>query len=75
MAGGFVPGVLLAVPGVYIIVGKILTETYIKYRFYPVVYLLFAVLGSAAAVLVPWTAYAIMDRRENFLSRIRACRE
>ena len=75
MAGGFVPGVLLAVPGVYIIVEKILTETYIKYRFYPVIYLLFTVLGSAAAVLVPWTAYAIMDRRENFLSRIRACRE
>lgn len=74
MAGGFVPGVLLAVPGVWVLIEKLLLEPYIKYHFYPGIYLAFAVLGCAAAVLVPWAAYKAMDRKEDLLCRIRACR-
>lgn len=75
MAGGFVPGVLVTVPGVWVLIERLLMEPYIEYHFYPVVYLMFAVLGCAVAVLVPWVAYRVMDRKEDFLYRIRACRE
>ncbi|MDE7187453.1 MAG: ABC transporter permease [Lachnospiraceae bacterium] len=75
MAGGFVPGVLMTVPGVWVLVEKLLAEPYIKYHFHPVIYLAFAVFGCAVAVLVPWIAYRMMDRKENFLSRIRTCRD
>lgn len=73
--GGFVPGLLITVPGVYILLEKILMESFIKYCIYPFVYLLFALAGGAAAVLVPWITYRKMDRRENFLERLRSCRE
>ncbi|MDE6845584.1 MAG: ABC transporter permease [Lachnospiraceae bacterium] len=72
MAGGFVPGVLMTVPGVWVLIEKLLLEPYIKYHFYPVIYLMFAVLGCAVAVLVPWAAYKMMDRKDDFLHRIRA---
>ena len=75
IAGGFVPGCLLAVFGVYAIINMVLQESYIAYHFYPHIYLLFAVLGSAVAVLVPLAAYRQMDRKEKFLYRIRSCRE
>ena len=75
MAGGFVPGVLLAIPGVWVLIEKLLQESYIKYHFYPVIYLMFAVLSCAVAVLVPWVSYKVMDRKEGFLYRIRACRD
>lgn len=75
MAGGFVPGCLLAVFGVYAMINMVLQESYIAYHFYPHIYLLFAVLGSAVAVLVPLAAYRQMDRKEKFLYRIRSCRE
>lgn len=71
MAGGFVPGVLLTVPGVYILIEKVLTESYITYHFYPLIYTLFALLGCAAAVMVPLIAYKMMDQKGNFLERIR----
>ncbi len=75
MAGGFVPGCLLAVFGVYAMINMVLQESYIAYHFYLHIYLLFAVLGSAVAVLVPLAAYRQMDRKEKFLYRIRSCRE
>ena len=75
MAGGFVPGVLVTVPGVWVLIERLLMAPYIEYHFYPVVYLMFAVLGCAVAVLVPWAAYRVMDRKEDFLYRIRVCRE
>ena len=75
MAGGFVPGVLLAVPGVYVLIEKLLMEPYITYQVYPGIYLLVAILGGVLAFLTPQIAYRMMDRRENFLQRIRACRE
>ncbi len=53
----------------------VLQESYIAYHFYPHIYLLFAVLGSVVAVLVPLAAYRQMDRKEKFLYRIRSCRE
>lgn len=70
--GGFIPGVLFTVPGVYVLLEKVLLVPYIKYHIYPSVYFLFALLGGAAAVLVPWISYERMDRRENFLERIRS---
>lgn len=73
--GGFIPGVLFTVPGVYVLLEKVLMVPYIKYHIYPSVYLLFALLGGTAAVLVPWISYERMDRRENFLERIRLYRE
>lgn len=72
MAGGFVPGILLTVPGVRVLIDRFLAEPYIQYHFYPVIYLLFAALGILTAVLVPWAAYKMMDRKEDFLCRIRA---
>lgn len=75
IAGGFFPGCLLAVFGVYAIINMVLQESYIAYHFYPHIYLLFAVLGSVVAVLVPLAAYRQMDRKEKFLYRIRSCRE
>ena len=75
MAGGLVPGALLSIPGVYFFVEKALMMPFIEYHFYPAIYLLFAVLGGASAVLVPWISYRVMDRKEDFLTRIRACRE
>lgn len=73
MAGGFVSGILLAVPGVWFLIENLLRQPYIKYEIYPGIYLVFAMVGCAAAVLVPWTAYGLMDRKENFLDRIRGC--
>lgn len=73
--GGFATGVLITIPGVYILLEKVLMEPYIKYHMYPYVYFLFALLGSGAAVLVPWIFYKRMDSKENFLERIRSCRE
>lgn len=73
--GGFVPGVFISIPGVYLLLEKVLAEPYIKYHIYPFVYLLFALFGAMAAVLVPWISYQRMDRREKFLDRIRSCRE
>lgn len=75
LAGGFVQGVLLAVPGVYFLLEKVLREPCITYRFYSGIYLLFAVSGCAVAVLTPWISYRMMDRRENFLYRIRSCKD
>ena len=75
MAGGFVPGCLMAVFGVYAIINMVLQESFIAYHFYLHIYLLFAVLGSTVAVLVPIVAYRQMDRKEKFLYRIRSCRE
>lgn len=75
MAGGLVPGALLSVPGVYIFLEKALMLPFIEYHFYPAIYLLFAVLGGISAVLVPWISYRVMDKKEDFLIRIRACRE
>ncbi len=75
MAGGFVPGCLLAVFGGYAIINMILQKSYIAYHFYLHIYLLFAVLCSAVAILVPLAAYRQMDRKEKFLYRIRSCRE
>lgn len=74
MAGGFVPGALLSMSGVRVLIDRLLAEPYIQYHFYPGIYLLFAALGTAAAVLVPWAAYTVMDRKEDFLCRIRMCR-
>lgn len=71
MAGGFVPGCLLSFFGVYWLIGRYLQEPYIVYHFYPHIYMLFAVAGSAAAVLVPFIAYRQMNRKEGFLYRIR----
>ena len=73
--GGLIPGVLITVPGVYFLLEKVLMAPYIKYHIYPLVYLLFVLLGGAAAILVPWISYERMDRRENFLERICSCRE
>ncbi|MCM1257868.1 MAG: ABC transporter permease [Roseburia sp.] len=70
--GGYIPGVLFTVPGVYFLLEKVLLMPYIKYHIYPSVYLLFALLGGAAAVLAPWISYERMNRRENFLERIRS---
>lgn len=75
MAGGFVPGCLLSVFGDYVMINMILQESYIAYHFYLHIYLLFAVLGSAVAVLASLAAYRQMDRKEKFLYRIRSCRE
>ena len=75
MAGGLVPRALLSIPGVCIFLEKALMIPFIKYRFYPSIYLLLAVLGGFSAILVPWISYRAMDRREDFLTRIRACRE
>ncbi|MCM1121165.1 MAG: ABC transporter permease [Eubacterium sp.] len=75
IAGGFVLGVVTSVPGIWVLIEKLVQESYITWRFYPWIYLVFAVLGAAAAVLVPWAVYKVMDRRENFLARIRECRE
>lgn len=73
--GGLIPGVLITVPGVYILLEKVLMAPYIKYHIYPMVYLLFVLLGAVTAILVPCVSYQRMDRRENFLERIRSCRE
>lgn len=75
MAGGFVSGCVLAALGVYALICRILQEPYITYHFYLRIDFLFAVLGCAAAVLVPITAYRMMDRKQKFLDRIRSCRE
>ena len=71
MAGGFVPGMVLAVPGVYILIDKVLAQPYITYHVYPFVYILFAVLLCAVAILVPRGAYRMMERKQNFLGRLR----
>lgn len=75
MAGGFMLGCLLSGFGVYALINMVLQEPYIEYHFYLRIYLLFAVLGIAVAVLVPLAAYRQMDRKEKFLYRIRSCRE
>lgn len=75
MAGGFVSGCVLAALGVYVLICRILQEPYITYHFYLRIDLLFAVLGYAVTVLVPITAYRMMDRKQKFLDRIRSCRE
>ena len=75
MAGGLVPGVLISVPGVYVLLEKVLMLPFIEYHFYPAIYLLFAMLGGISAVLVPRISYRVMDKKEDFLTRIRACRE
>ena len=75
MAGGFVSGCILAAFGVYALICMVLQEPYITYHFYLRIDLLFAVLGSAVAVLVPLAAYRQMDRKQKFLDRIRSCRE
>lgn len=75
MGGGLVPGALLSILGVYFLLEKVLMLSFIEYHFYPAIYLLFAMLGGISAVLVPWISYRVMDRREDFLTRIRACRE
>lgn len=72
MAGGFVPGCFLSIYGVYALINRFLQEPYIGYHFYLRIYLLFAVAGCAAAVLVPLIAYRQMNRKEGFLYRIRA---
>ena len=75
MGGGLVPGVLLSILGVYVLLEKVLMLPFIEYHFYPAVYLLFAMLGGISAVLVPCISYRVMDKKEDFLTRIRACRE
>ena len=75
MGGGLVPGALLSVLGVYVLLEKVLMLPFIEYHFYPAIYLLFAMLGGISAVLVPWISYRVMDKKEDFLTRIRACRE
>lgn len=70
MAGGFVPGALLSVPLVWLLSERLLAAPYIQYRFYPQIYLAFALLFSAAAIVTPWAACHLMDRRENFLERL-----
>lgn len=75
MAGGFVSGCVLAALGVYALICMVLQEPYITYHFYLRIDLLFAVLGCAAAILVPITAYRLMDRKQKFLDRIRSFRE
>lgn len=75
MAGGFVPGCILAVFGVYAAINMLLREPYITYRFYLRIDLLFVVAGAAVAVLAPLAAYRRMDRKEKFLDRIRSGRE
>lgn len=75
MAGGFVSGCILSAFGVYALICMVLQEPYITYHFYLRIDLLFAVLGCAAAVFVPITAYRMMDRKQKFLDRIRSCRE
>lgn len=71
MAGGFVPGLTLAVPGVFILIEKVLAQPYITYHIYPFVYILFAVLLCAVVILVPRGAYRMMERKQNFLGRLR----
>lgn len=75
MAGGLVPGILLSVPLVRFLVERVVQAPYIRYRFDPLIYLMFAALAAAAAILVPQIVYRVMDRRENFQERIRSCRE
>lgn len=75
MAGGFVPGCILAALSVYMLICLVLQEPYITYHFYLRIDLLFAVLGCVAAVLVPITAYRMMNRKQKFLARIRSSRE
>ncbi|MFP3153730.1 FtsX-like permease family protein [Lachnospiraceae bacterium ZAX-1] len=75
MAGGTILGCVISIPCTYLVVEKELIFYSIHYRFYPAIYLLFAFIGIAAAVLVPCIAYLHMDKKEPFLSRIRACRE
>lgn len=75
MAGGLAPGALLSIFGIYVLIEKVLMFPYITYHFYPLIYLLFAVSGGVLAILVPWISYRVMDRKEDFLARIRACRE
>ena len=72
MVGGFVSGCVLSIFGVYALINSYLQEPYIVYHFYLRIYLLFAVAGCAAAVLVPLIAYRQMNRKEGFLYRIRA---
>lgn len=75
MAGGFVSGCILSAFGVYALICMVLQKSYITYHFYLRIDILFAVLGCAAAVFVPITAYRMMDRKQKFLDRIRSCRE
>lgn len=70
--GGFIVGVILAVPGVYILIERIMAEPYLQYHFHAEVYLLFAALGGIAAAAVPCILYIVMDRKEKFMERIRA---
>lgn len=75
MTGGLVPGILLSVPLVYFLVKRVIQAPYIRYRFDPLIYLMFAALTAAAAILIPRIVYHVMDRKENFQERIRSCRE
>ena len=75
MAGSLLLGLLLAVPGVYIFIEKIWTVSYLQYSFYPELYLLFGAVGIVMAIFVPWICFFIVDRKEDFLTRIRACAE
>lgn len=72
MAGGLVPGCFLSIGGVFALIDRFLQEPYIPYHFYLRIYLLFAIAGCAAAVLVPLIVYRQMNRKEGFLYRIRA---
>lgn len=75
MAGSLLMGLLLAVPGVYIFIEKIWNVSYLQYSFYPELYLLFGAVGIVMAIFVPWICFFIVDRKEDFLTRIRACAE
>jgi len=75
MAGGFIFGIVLSIPGIYILIENILREPYIKYHFYLMPFVLFLLLGNLIAVLTPWISYKKMEKRENFLERVCLCRE
>ena len=51
--------------GIYMV----LQESYIAYHFYPHIYLLFAVLGSVVAVLVPLAMYLPACSANDFADR------
>lgn len=75
MLGSFAVGVALSVLIVYLLIDKILGASYLRYEFYLAMYLLFAVIGILAAVLVPWITYTVVDKKETFLERIRSCKD
>lgn len=64
MAGGIVPGMVLAFFGVYFLIEKVLAQPYITYHSYTFIYVLYAVLGCVAAVLAPWGVRRRMELKE-----------